>query len=430
MFPEDLEETAEMLAQKQLNLYKEKQLMRKHFLIVKIASLFIIFFSFMRFAGADTIYLKNGKKYNCRIIDKTDKYIKIDFLGVVLTYQIDELERIESAKEEISDSKQAMIKNPVFQKNSIEANFKKGTDYLKEGKWQEAVKEFERVISVDTYHVGAHFNLGCAFALMEEYEKAKEEFEKVLPLEMFPFNAFCYFNMGGLYAKKGILNKSSGYLKEAAEYFKKAAQVFPGFNLARDYAAHSQLIMAVFDTGGDIEHIAFSVAETGTPPDSAIFLSKADSMGDKENLVYLFGADSPPMVYFHRSPSCYYLTCSSKIDVQNLANIAQEEFTCLENIIDLVEKEDRFNKMIKWNSFIILSASYRDKNDFNKAVEFGEKAIALGLRLSSEYIHLANLYFYKKDYIKAKQLAEEALKINPDNTQLRKTAEEIIQAVS
>jgi len=403
---------------------------RKYFLIVKtISFLFILFFSFVRFAGADTIYLKNGKKYNCRIIEKTEEYIKIDFLGIVLTYQLDELERVEFDKEGVSNSKQAKTANPVFQKNNIEADFKKGTDYLKDGKWQEAVKEFERVISADAYHAGAHFNLGCALALMNEHERAKEEFEKALPLEMFPFNAFCYFNMGGLYAKKGILNKSSGYLKEAAGYFKKAAQVLAGFNLASDYAAHAQSIMTVFDMGGYIEHIAFSVAEAGVPPDSAIFLSKANTMGDRENMVYLFGADSPAMLYFYRSPSCYYLTSSSKIDFQNLASIPQEEISGLENVINLVEKEDRFNKMIKWNSFILLSTCYRDKNDFHKAVEFGEKAIALGLRLSSEYINLATLYFYKKDYIKAKQLAEEALRINPE-AQLRKTAEDIIKTIS
>ena len=54
---------------------------------------------------------------------------------------MDELERVEFDKEGVSNSKQAKTANPVFQKNNIEADFKKGTDYLKDGKWQEAVKD-------------------------------------------------------------------------------------------------------------------------------------------------------------------------------------------------------------------------------------------------------------------------------------------------
>ena len=47
------------------------------------------------FAQADIIYLKSGDNFEGKILEKTDKYIKIDFQGVVLTYYLDEIERIE-----------------------------------------------------------------------------------------------------------------------------------------------------------------------------------------------------------------------------------------------------------------------------------------------------------------------------------------------
>src|SRR3989338_8719699 len=41
---------------------------------------------------AETITLKSGQTIDAKIIEKTDKYIKIDFRGVTLTYYLDELE--------------------------------------------------------------------------------------------------------------------------------------------------------------------------------------------------------------------------------------------------------------------------------------------------------------------------------------------------
>jgi len=47
-------------------------------------------------SSADTIVLKSGQKIEGKIIEKTDKHIKIDFQGVPVTYFIDEIERIDS----------------------------------------------------------------------------------------------------------------------------------------------------------------------------------------------------------------------------------------------------------------------------------------------------------------------------------------------
>ncbi len=45
-----------------------------------------------------TIYLKDGRKIEGRIIEETDDYIKIDFYGGTLTYYKDKIERIENFK--------------------------------------------------------------------------------------------------------------------------------------------------------------------------------------------------------------------------------------------------------------------------------------------------------------------------------------------
>jgi hypothetical protein len=65
--------------------------MRKLFLVLLLAiSLFFPIFAF-----AETIVLKSGKAVEGKIIEKTDKYVKVDFLGVELTYFLDEIDKIE-----------------------------------------------------------------------------------------------------------------------------------------------------------------------------------------------------------------------------------------------------------------------------------------------------------------------------------------------
>ena len=52
----------------------------------------IFFLNSMCFAG--TLYLKNGKEIQGQIIGKTDRTVRIDIQGVVLTYDRDDIEKI------------------------------------------------------------------------------------------------------------------------------------------------------------------------------------------------------------------------------------------------------------------------------------------------------------------------------------------------
>ena len=68
-----------------------------------------LFFPFI--SSADTIVLKSGKTVEGKVIEKTDKYIKVDFQGVMLTYYNDEIKSIDGQKAtlltdvDISDNK-------------------------------------------------------------------------------------------------------------------------------------------------------------------------------------------------------------------------------------------------------------------------------------------------------------------------------------
>ena len=64
---------------------------KKKIIILTLA----ISFCFPAFVFAETIVLKSGKSVEGKLIEKTDKYIKIDFMGVPLTYFFDEIESID-----------------------------------------------------------------------------------------------------------------------------------------------------------------------------------------------------------------------------------------------------------------------------------------------------------------------------------------------
>lgn len=55
--------------------------------------------------SAETIYLKTGKKIEGKIIEMTDKYIKIDFYGTPVTYFMDEIARFDAPSLDTQDTK-------------------------------------------------------------------------------------------------------------------------------------------------------------------------------------------------------------------------------------------------------------------------------------------------------------------------------------
>jgi hypothetical protein len=66
---------------------------KKGFLISVILLTTSVYFPILTYA--ETIILKSGKTIEGKLIEKTDKYIKIDFYGVPLTYYIDEIKSID-----------------------------------------------------------------------------------------------------------------------------------------------------------------------------------------------------------------------------------------------------------------------------------------------------------------------------------------------
>ena len=65
----------------------------------------VFFLFFIRLGFSETILLKSGQKVEGRIVEKTDKYVKLDFQGVDLVYYNDE---IDSVTQEVSNNGNAV----------------------------------------------------------------------------------------------------------------------------------------------------------------------------------------------------------------------------------------------------------------------------------------------------------------------------------
>ncbi|MBN2831082.1 MAG: hypothetical protein JXL82_02220 [Candidatus Omnitrophica bacterium] len=59
-------------------------------------AIFLISLLFTTCVFADTVTLKSGQKVEGKIIERADKYVKVDFQGVILTYYQDEIANIQA----------------------------------------------------------------------------------------------------------------------------------------------------------------------------------------------------------------------------------------------------------------------------------------------------------------------------------------------
>lgn len=384
---------------------------------VKFLLAAICLFVFICPAQADIVRLKNGKIVEGTIVKQTDKYIKIDFLGTTLTYWADEIDKIEAGKE----TAPGLVKG-----ENAKGEFSKASDYLREGRWQGAITELSAIISDKPKHTGAHFNLGCAYALTDDYNKAIEEFKKALSLEQKPFTAFCHFNIAGVYFKQAILTREAGLFAKASEHFKQAVDILRNFVLASDYARQTELFSKLKDLSK--AKFGLGVLEIGLPPDSAIFLDPDHIMGANENKGYVFDASSVPPLFFFNSPVSHWRVCESKLDIQKPNEISQDAKQCFEAVLDSLAKKSfsSLDDLIKWNAYFLFAQFFIGQGDLDRAIEFVLKAKDVGLNYSIEYKNLATLYLEKGDLVQAKAYAEKALEINPQMPE-RNTLEDIIK---
>jgi len=197
--------------------------MKKKKLVVLIL---VISLCFPAFIFAETIVFKTGESVEGKLIEKTDKYIKIDFHGVPLTYFYDEIENIEANEVDlrsIEENKVALseiVRNASEyvrkgQLDKVEEIYKEGLERfsnsallwaaragnsLDQGKIDEAIKYCDQSLSFNPCCAEAYFVLGLSYAKKEDEDKAINYFQEAIKCD--PSFAPAYYDLGVAYVSK------------------------------------------------------------------------------------------------------------------------------------------------------------------------------------------------------------------------------------
>jgi Flp pilus assembly protein TadD len=96
----------------------------------------------------------------------------------------------------------------ILKKRSVDyqRNLDQGHQWYKEGQYDKAIEEFEKVVQVDPDSVEASQCLGDSFFRMGQLEKAKEAYERVRQLD--PENVNVLENLGVIFANQGDYKKA------------------------------------------------------------------------------------------------------------------------------------------------------------------------------------------------------------------------------
>jgi tetratricopeptide (TPR) repeat protein len=118
-------------------------------------------------------------------------------------------ERIESSVRPETSALKDMGEDPLDKEDLYE----KASNLLRLGRFSEAKKLYEAVVSLDPGYVEALNNLGVISIHEGDFEAAKENLEKAVRLN--PRHVESYYNMACLYAIKGEPEQGLEYLKKA-----------------------------------------------------------------------------------------------------------------------------------------------------------------------------------------------------------------------
>jgi tetratricopeptide (TPR) repeat protein len=249
------------------------------------------FFYFQLLAFGQTINLKSGVKVEGRIIEKTDNYTKIDFYGVTLTYDKDEIASIEGSSFSQDNRlgyldyyNRAIEYGSKGEFNNAEIELKKAQDldqfgyqaqymlillkdvnngkikaeyasrifqslyYWTNRKPDQAISELKKAIEINPDYALGYRELGALYFSLKQTDEAIKNYQKAI--EINPKYARAYNELGYLYGTLNEDEKSLTYYSKAIELDPKEALVyhrigFTYYALGRYSQARENLLKAI-----------------------------------------------------------------------------------------------------------------------------------------------------------------------------------------
>ena len=155
---------------------------------------------------AETIVLKSGKTIEGKIIERTDKYIAIDFDGVSVPYSLEEIESIDGGPPGPISSEKAPQVIPEVSPDDAKTYYNRGVASAKKGDLNQAISDFNKAIELKPDYVEAYGDRGRAYYLKNEYDQVISDMNQVLKIKPDSFIAYC--GLALTYAKKGDFDQA------------------------------------------------------------------------------------------------------------------------------------------------------------------------------------------------------------------------------
>ncbi len=225
--------------------------MRTVYLAIVICALFFLGEGF-----CESVTLKSGKKIEGKILERTDRYIKIDFKGEPVFYELKYIVGIEEDKTEAPSS------NEESAPQDINLYFKEGIKYGAEEKFEEAGNEFSKGIEIDASDhnlqeakgiiddlksgilkkdYALHLFKGINYIMSEQYEQAIKEFKETLMLN--PDEASIYYYLGVCFHSLKDYAQAATYLEKSQALDPRNGSLY--YALAASYVSESKFNEAI-----------------------------------------------------------------------------------------------------------------------------------------------------------------------------------------
>ncbi|MFA5271660.1 MAG: tetratricopeptide repeat protein [Candidatus Omnitrophota bacterium] len=200
----------------------------------------ILLFCFMGIAmssRAEILVLKNGNTIEGKIIERTDKYIKVDILDIPITYYLADVDSIDGQKVitlQIENKIPVKEKVVLIKEEGSPLSFasdsklslgelkeaqeclQKGTGFFKEKKYKEATLEFEKALKINPKLAEGYYGLGYVYTSTKSYPEAINYFNKAL--EASPNYAEAYIGLA-------YISSILGDYEQAIDYYQKVLKI-------------------------------------------------------------------------------------------------------------------------------------------------------------------------------------------------------------
>ena len=263
-----------------------------------------------------------------------------------------------------------------------------------QGKFQEAVEHYRRVIKFDPNHWEVHYNLGNALTDAGRIKEAADEYREAVRL--YPGSRSAQYNLGvSLY--------SQGKLDEAIGYFRKTLEIEPNYasarySLGRALAQRGRLAEA-------INEYKEALRQDGT---------LAVVYYDMGNAYFKLGKYREAIEQYREAIKIDPNYAVAYYNMGNAFLKIRETDKAIELYRLAVQRDPNYVE-----AYSNLGDALESRGKIKEAIAQYERAVEINPKYAEGYFNLANAFLREKDYDAAAKHYREAIAINPKYVEAR-----------